>query len=373
MFQLLGHFSKRRNITKQFNRFYNNRPYNQNKLYNQNNKPYYQNNNNDRYNNQTQLINFRLRPRYQSLYNLQNNKQPIIHNQNKRIHNEHKRIHDQPKRIYNLKIARKDLNEVNNIKLMATINKIITFPAIIDLRSKMPPIYDQGNLGSCSANALCTAYQFDDPKIYPSRLFVYYNERMIENSINYDSGAYLSDGVKSMVQYGVCSETDWPYVISKFKVKPTTKCYSNALAHKVILDYSITPTVSQIKQCLVNNFPVVIGIAVYASFESNAVSSNGMLPMPDLINETCLGGHAVVVCGYNDNLQWYQNAVTVNLHGKATTTQTTSPLNKGMWIVRNSWGKNWGAGGYFYIPYPYLINTDLTSELWTLNKVMLTK
>jgi len=282
-------------------------------------------------------------------------------------------------RIYNLKIVRlhesklkyvvhSPISPIIKIVIDPSLN-IITSPSIIDMRSKMPPVYDQGNLGSCTANALCAAYQYAKPKLYPSRLFVYYNERMIENDVSHDSGAYLSDGVISLVKYGVCSDADWPYNIRRFAVKPMPKCYRNALSNTVLTDQNVQPIIAQIQQCLVNGLPIVIGFAVYQSFENNSVAMNGMVPMPDQVNEPMLGGHAVVVCGYNNSLQWYQNTVVKNPNGSTTIQQTTSPANRGMWIVRNSWGKKWGVGGYFYLPYPYLTDLNLTTDLWTLNTI----
>ena len=279
-------------------------------------------------------------------------------------------------RIYNLKMVRLHESKLKYVvhspivKIMIDPSlNIIKSPSIIDMRSKMPPVYNQGNLGSCTANALCGAYQYTKPKLYPSRLFVYYNERMIENDVSHDSGAYLSDGVISLVKYGVCSDADWPYNIRKFAIKPTPKCYRNALSNTVLTDQNVQPIITQIQQCLVNGLPIVIGFAVYQSFENNSVAMNGMVPMPDQVNEPMLGGHAVLVCGYNNSLQWYQNTVVKNPNGSTTIQQTTSPTNRGMWIVRNSWGKNWGVGGYFYLPYPYLTDLNLTTDLWTLNTI----
>jgi C1A family cysteine protease len=242
-------------------------------------------------------------------------------------------------------------------------------PTIVDMRSKMPPVYDQGNLGSCTANALCAAYQYLKPTFSPSRLFLYYNERVIENDILIDGGAFLINGVKSLVQTGVCPENLWPYIESQFSVKPTPNCYTDAAIHKALTDHNVLQTLTQMKACLQSGLPFAVGITVYETFELQAVANTGLVPMPDLTNEENLGGHAVLVCGYNDSIQWWQNKITYGKRGQRILTQTTNPTMKGAWIVRNSWGSKWGAAGYFYLPYPYLTNLDLAGDLWALDTV----
>jgi C1A family cysteine protease len=215
-------------------------------------------------------------------------------------------------------------------------------PTKVDLRSRLPACYDQGQLGSCTANALCGAVVYDDAAITGSRLFLYYNERKIENTIQYDSGAYIHDGVKALQQYGICLESEWPYVISNFAIKPTAQCYTDALKHVALTVSSVPINLTAMKNVLAGNLPFVIGFTVYASFESSSVAATGIVPMPRP-REQILGGHAVLVCGYDDSKQ--------------------------LFIVRNSWGTRWGVNGYFYIPYAYFTNPSLVSDLWTISKV----
>ena len=104
-------------------------------------------------------------------------------------------------------------------------------PTKVDLRDKMPPVYDQLQLGSCTANAIAAAYDYQhfvqgNPYISPSRLFIYFNERAVEGTIKQDSGAQIRDGIKVINSQGVCPELNWPYKISKFKTKPTKACYA---------------------------------------------------------------------------------------------------------------------------------------------------
>ena len=140
----------------------------------------------------------------------------------------------------------------------------------IDLREHCPPIYDQGNLGSCTANAIAAAYQFDEIRqensdsFMPSRLFIYYNERKMEGSVNADSGANIRDGVKSINRQGVCHEGIWPYDITKFKSEPDPKCYDDAEKHKSLVYYKVKQNFKQIRAALHNGYPIVFGIYHYA-------------------------------------------------------------------------------------------------------------
>ena len=217
---------------------------------------------------------------------------------------------------------------------------VTQLPPSVDLRPKCLPVYDQGSLGSCSANAIAGAIEFLQPGFMPSRLFIYWNERDIEGSTSNDSGAQLTDGIASILTTGVCSEAEWPYDISKFTVKPVNQCYVDAKKN-VLSQYLNINGLQEIKSCLYQGYPFVFGFSVYQSFESDQVAQTGIVPMP-LRSEECLGGHAVLCCGYDDKM--------------------------GCAIVKNSWGSGWGDNGFFYMPYQYISNQDMASELLTVRK-----
>src|ERR1035437_10173094 len=132
-----------------------------------------------------------------------------------------------------------DLPDHRDYLYAAPLAALGLVPAKMDLRSQCPPVYDQGQLGSCTANAIGAAIQFDRLKqklvdFIPSRLFIYYNERVMEHSVASDSGAQIRDGMKSVSLKGDCPETEWPYVPAKFRTKPSAACYHEALKYKVI-------------------------------------------------------------------------------------------------------------------------------------------
>jgi C1A family cysteine protease len=224
---------------------------------------------------------------------------------------------------------------------------LTALPASADLRPQCPPVYDQGQLGSCTANAIGGAIEFDRlkqklPDFVPSRLFIYYNERVIEGTVRSDSGAQIRDGIKTVASQGVCPETDWPYDIAKFEQKPAAKAYADALSDRAVSYQSLIQDPNQMKGCLASGFPFVFGFTVYESFESPAVAQSGHAPMPGP-SERAIGGHAVMAVGYDDSNQWF--------------------------VIRNSWGPSWGLKGYFTLPYAYLIQASLSSDFWTIRIV----
>jgi C1A family cysteine protease len=241
-----------------------------------------------------------------------------------------------------------DLPDHRDQPYAAPMELIGALPARVDLRPQCPPVYNQGQLGSCTANAIAAAIQFERrkqnllPDFTPSRLFIYYNERVIEHSVASDSGAQIRDGIKSVAKQGDCPETEWPYDIAKFKIKPPAQCYSDALQYKVVLYQRVAQALSQLKGCLASGCPFVFGFTVYESFESATVAKTGHAPLPQG-GEAVIGGHAVVGVGYDDAKQWF--------------------------VVRNSWGASWGMKGYFTLPYAYLIDAGLASDFWTVRIV----
>lgn len=216
----------------------------------------------------------------------------------------------------------------------------------VDLRTTAfePPIYDQGQLGSCTGNGIAAEVQFVrrkqglKPDFIPSRLFIYYNERAMEGTINVDAGAMIRDGMKSVTSQGVCPESDWPYDTTQFTTRPSDVAYKVALHDRTLAYYRVTPTEHYLKNCLALGYSFVFGVSVYSSFE--VVGPDGQVPMPDPSRENIVGGHCMRCVGNHDASRRF--------------------------IVRNSWGTGWGDGGYCYMPYEYLLNPNLCDDRWTI-------
>lgn len=228
--------------------------------------------------------------------------------------------------------------------------KAIKMPPVVDLHSRCPAVYDQGNLGSCTANALCNAFRFalqkeaplGAPEFEPSRLFLYYRERVLEGTVGSDAGAEIRDGAKVLRNIGVCSEGLWPYDPASFAKAPPPAGLVEAKRHESIDYRRVDLTYASMRACLAEGYPFVVGITVYESFESAAVAKSGKVPMPRK-KEASVGGHAVLVVGYSDKTR--------------------------RWLLQNSWGEDWGVGGFFSLPYAYLVNEDLAADAWTIRSV----
>ena len=222
--------------------------------------------------------------------------------------------------------------------------KKLRLPSNVDLRQSCSPVENQGQLGSCTANALVGNVEFLDLKdgdnqyTDKSRLFIYYNERVLEHTPDSDSGAMLRDGIKTLHEQGVCPESGWPYDIKQYAVKPSIQCYKEAKDHRIESYHRIT-TLQDMLACLTEGFPFVFGFAVYESFESQETARTGIAQMPQK-DERMIGGHAVLAVGFNQQDKRF--------------------------IVKNSWGTSWGMNGYFTMPFEYL--ETLADDFWTIRK-----
>lgn len=213
----------------------------------------------------------------------------------------------------------------------------IATPQSVDLRPKMPPVWDQGQLGSCTAFALTAAMAFLHDGFEGSQLWLYYKERVAEGDVHQDAGAQIRDGIKVLAKLGLPPEADWPYLVSKFAKAPPAKANRDA-RHNLVAQYQRLTGPTDYRACLAAGSPFVVGISVFESFESDAVAKTGDVPMPEP-HEKLIGGHAICVVGYEAD---------------------------GRYIVRNSWGPDWGDAGYFRLPAAYLASSDLATDAWTI-------
>jgi C1A family cysteine protease len=249
-------------------------------------------------------------------------------------------------RIYNHKKGLPDPRDLK-FSVMLRMSAKQNLPIVLDLRTLnpklIPGVLDQGSLGSCTANACSNAlrYLLRKEKVkdwQPSRLYIYWYTRFLEGTVNEDSGAYIRTTMTAVHTYGACDEKILPYNINKFKNKPSNSATRAATPHTRDFKYlSVDPTLLAIRQCLHAGFPIIFGMEVYESFETEHVTTTGIVPMPNKAIEELLGGHAVTLFGYDDT--------------------------KKQFIVMNSWGASWGDKGYFYLPYDYL---PYMSDLWTM-------
>jgi C1A family cysteine protease len=250
-------------------------------------------------------------------------------------------------RKYPLKKEPRDLRDYHFMSVR--YKRPIELPKEVDLRARLSPVVDQGLLGSCTANAIVSGLReylllqaAAAAGFQPlSRLFLYWHERELEGHVGEDSGAFIRDGMKTLQQTGVCPETDYPYRIDHFTDKPTAQAEKDAAAYR-IGEYHRVADLDALRAAVAEGQPVVIGLQLFESFESDEVAATGKVPMPRKTQERLLGGHAMLAVGYKDLAR-----------------------GQGHVIVRNSWGEQWGDRGYCYIPYRMFRDPQLVLDMWT--------
>jgi C1A family cysteine protease len=254
----------------------------------------------------------------------------------------------------------------------APVTLIAAAPAAskADLRPWAGPVKNQGDLGACTGFAysglmelLCRKFpeglpkdtrdRFDPTKVVLSPLFTYWWNRRNDGKlevqdgispagtelkyVNYDRGANMRSGMRTLRWQGVCLEKEDPYNPRNFRQKPNVDQCVEALLFRGGA-YHRMQTLDDMKNCLREGFPFTMAIQVYDSFESAEVARTGRVPVPDPKREKCQGGHAVLCVGFDDKAQHF--------------------------IVRNSWGDDWGDRGDFYLPYAFF---PFISDMWMMH------
>ena len=214
----------------------------------------------------------------------------------------------------------------------------VDLPKKVDLRAHMTKIENQGDTSSCVANALAGAYEYwvqrDSQQAYDvSRLFMYYNARWRNGDQNEDGGSVIQLAMEALKELGACSENSWPFEKPLLLEKPNRTAYEEASEYKIKEMEQVPLELEAWKQALASGYPVVFGCLLFDSFDE-CNQRGGVVPMPSPkdVGRSSHGGHSMCAVGYSDAEQ--------------------------VFIVRNSWGDQWGDKGYCYMPYNYLMNPE---------------
>jgi C1A family cysteine protease len=233
-----------------------------------------------------------------------------------------------------------DLRDVRDDKFLLTAPSMFVIPATSNLESLCSRVENQGARGTCTGQAFADAMEMRDrwlgkDSVELSRLFIYYNERLLLDSIYEDSGARIRDGIKALRKWGVCNEELWPYDIDRFTERPPPEAYEDAKS-RIIDKYRPVRNLRDVKYALSMGFPVIYGFTVYDSFETEEVFKTGNVPYPKPW-ERIRGGHANLFVGHNDD--------------------------RGILRSKNSYGVEFGDKGFLNIPYRF-VEEGIASDMW---------
>lgn len=240
----------------------------------------------------------------------------------------------------------RDIPDIRDRKLSFKSHNYTQIKSKIDLRSKFCKIYDQGNINSSVAISIGSVLNFDSKEqnignFDPSIIFIYFNERRSLGFYNIDCGSSIRNTLKIVNKLGVCKNDSWPYDINYFKTQPYTKCYEEAKMYKRIKYKKLNNgSLRDLKTCLSMGRPFVFGFSVYDSFKNPLIWNPKIdsMPIPNPNKERLIGGHVCVAVGYSDKRKSF--------------------------IIRNSWGKEWGLDGHFFMPYKFIVSNQC-DDFWT--------
>lgn len=233
-------------------------------------------------------------------------------------------------------------------------------PAKVDLRDMLPPAFDQGEEGSCGPNSAAAFMGFFYPEIAQlggfSRQQIYYSVRQLEQTVGEDAGVETKDLFAILKEVGAAPESLWGYTPSNFKAAPPPGVLLAAEGYK-ISSYSQLTAEEDFLDCLAEGFPFILGFECYESIDDDSLARTGVMPRPNLRSERDVGGHDVLVVGYDTN--FLESADYRN------TAINRSLVNNTALLIRNSWGIDWGINGHFWMPIDYASNAQTGGDCWT--------